>query len=299
MAQTFDSHMFTRPATAADYANVLVPLDGSRLAETALGPARRLAARFRAELHTVTVGVRRDERWWYLQYLDRLRADGRADGLATHLSDNRRAPEGILAMAQDLAPSLLCMATHGRARSAALVGSTFAHVVASLDQPVLAVGPGFVPDPRSPHPGRLVACLDGGPRAEQALPIVAAWARRLGVPVTLLSAADPLRVLGWKGRDRARVTKLYAPTGDPDEYFAVLAGLPLFDGLDVDCSVVWDPAEPATAIGERLERDPATIAGAVTHARTGLSRAVVGSTVARLLHRSRVPLLVVPAQPVP
>jgi hypothetical protein len=52
---------------------------------------------------------------------------------------------------------------------------------------------------------------------------------------------------------------------DPDEYLTALSGLPLLDGLVVDCSIVWDPAETATAIGERLECDPATIAGAVTH----------------------------------
>ena len=47
------------------YGAVLVPLDGSELAEHALNPAQRLADRFGAELHIVAADVQRDEAWWY------------------------------------------------------------------------------------------------------------------------------------------------------------------------------------------------------------------------------------------
>ena len=299
MTQTQDSRTFVRPAAAAHYANVLVPLDGSGLAEAALGPARELGARFGAEVHTLTGAVHRDEIWWYARYQDRLRAGSAADGLAMHLSTSRAVPEGIIAMARDLAPCLVCMATHGRARSAAVLGSTFSHVMVSIDQPVLAVGPGFVPTATAPPPDRLVACLDGRPEAEQALPTAASWARRLGAGVTLLTAADPLLVRSWAGREQVQDHRFYAPSGDPEAYLATLAGLPLFDGLVVDRAVLWGLTEPAAAIGEHLDPQTATIAVAVTHGRTGLSRAALGSTVARMVRRSRVPLLVVPAPRAP
>jgi nucleotide-binding universal stress UspA family protein len=281
---------------AADYANVLVPVDGSDLAESALGPARGLAERFGAALHTVTGAVHRDERWWCEEYLDRLRAG--AAGVETHLSTDRRGPDAIVAMARELDPCLVCMATHGRARSAALLGSTFAQVAASSEGPVLAVGPRFSPDLDAPRPGRLVACLDGKPEAEQTLPLVAGWARRFDARVTLLTAADPLVVRSWSGPVETWKAKDYLPSGDPDEYLAVLAGLPLFDGLVVDRSVLWGLAEPSLMVSERFEWHRATIAAAVTHARTGLARAALGSTVARIVHHSRVPVLVAPVVPV-
>jgi nucleotide-binding universal stress UspA family protein len=116
--------------------------------------------------------------------------------------------------------------------------------------------------------------------------------------VTLLTAADPLLVRSWSGRERIQDRAFYAPSGDPDAYLAALAGLPLFDGLVVDRSVMWGLAEPAVAIGARLDRQPATIAAAVTHGRTGLPRVADGSTVARMVHGSRVPVLAVPASAV-
>jgi nucleotide-binding universal stress UspA family protein len=48
------------------------------------------------------------------------------------------------------------------------------------------------------------------------------------------------------------------------------------------------------AIGQHLDGHRATLAVATTHGRTGLARTALGSEVARIVHRSRVPVLVVP-----
>jgi nucleotide-binding universal stress UspA family protein len=73
MADTRESTDVTRSVpTDASYASVLVPLDGSELAERALGPACRLAARLGADVRVVIGDVRRDESWWHQKYLDRL-----------------------------------------------------------------------------------------------------------------------------------------------------------------------------------------------------------------------------------
>lgn len=295
MARWHAARTFARPAADADYANLLVPLDGSDLAEAALGPARGLAQRFGAELHTVTGVVRPDERWWYERYLDRLRAStGRIE---THLSTDRHVAAGIAALARRLDPCLLCMATHGRSRSAGLVGSTFSHVVAFLGQPVLAVGPRCASGRDPPLPDRVIACLDGGPGAEQVLPIVAAWARRLGARVTLVTAADPLLMRSRSRHEKTAQATPYPPAGDPDAYLGALAALPVLDGLVVEHAVLWGLAEPAVTVGEHLDSRRATIAAVATRARTGLARMALGSTAARVVRRSPVPVLVVPAPP--
>ena len=113
-------------AVDARYTSVLVPLDGSDSAERALVPAQRLAKSFDAAVHLVA----------------RVRA--------------------IVAAARGLDPCIICLATHGRSRSAAIVGSTFARIAAERVGPLVAVGPRVATSvDHADAPGHLVVCLDG------------------------------------------------------------------------------------------------------------------------------------------
>ena len=114
-------------AVDARYTSVLVPLDGSDMAERALVPAQRLAKGFDAAVHVVA-SARRDERWWYEGYVGQLR--GRIAGTTTQVSDEPDPVRAIVAAARGLDPCIICLATHGRSRSAAIVGSTFARIAA-------------------------------------------------------------------------------------------------------------------------------------------------------------------------
>lgn len=273
----------------ADYASVLVPLDGSEAAARALGTARLLAERFGAELHVVAAGVSRDERWWYQDYLDRLEADRVT---VAHLSDRQDVVATILATARSLEPCLVCLASRGRSRLAAMVGSTFADLAGRARQPLVAVGPRVAP--RVATLDRVAVCLDGGEAAELAVPVAASWAERLGLRVSLVTAADPL--LTGRGMRRTRATRAgrYGSDGNPHTYLAMVSAVPQLDGLTVDREVLWTKASPHLAIGQHLDRHPATLAVATTHGRTGLARAMQGSEVARIIHRSPVPVLIVP-----
>ncbi len=167
----------------------------------------------------MAAAVRRDERWWLSSYFDSLRQRGVT--ATEHVSDDPHSPAGIVTAARTIDPCLVCMATHGRARSAAVAGSTFTAVAARLGAPLVAVGPvagwaesdGAVPD-------RVVVCLDGEAHAERSLPIAAGWARRLGLPLSLVTAADPLLPLSRHGGERAETrhfhaTAIPAPTSRP------------------------------------------------------------------------------------
>lgn len=274
---------------AADYTSVLVPLDGSEAAARALGTARLLAERLGAGLHVVVAGVSRDERWWYEDYLGRLEA---GPATVAHLSDRQDVAAAILATARSLDPCLVCLATHGRSRLAGLVGSTFADLAGRARQPLVAVGPHEAPTAATLD--RVAVCLDGEEVAERAVPVAASWAERLGLCVSLLTAADPLLTGSWMQRHHARSSGRYRPDGNPNTYLAVVAARPELDGLMVDREVLWTTASPHLAIGQHLDHHPGTLAVATTHGRTGLARAVLGSEVARIIHRSRVPVLIVP-----
>ena len=58
--------------------------------------------------------------------------------------------------------------------------------------------------------------------------------------------------------------------------------------------MLWGLEYPHLLIGHYAEREPTALLVATTHARTGFVRAALGSEVARIIHRSPVPVLVQP-----
>jgi nucleotide-binding universal stress UspA family protein len=141
---------------------------------------------------------------------------------------------------------------------------------------------------------RVAVCLDGERAAELAVPVAGSWAERLGLRVSLITAADPLLTGSGMRRRHATTAGRYRPDGNPHTYLAMVSALPELVGLTVDREVLWTKASPHLAIGQHLDRRPATLAVATTHGRTGLARAMLGSEVAQIIHRSPVPVLIVP-----
>ena len=81
---------------------------------------------------------------------------------------------------------------------------------------------------------------------------------------------------------------------DPHEYLRDVARRTDFEGLQVETHVLWGIAYPHVLIGQHLDRRPADLVVATSHARTGFARAALGSEAARIIHRSPAPVLVQP-----
>jgi nucleotide-binding universal stress UspA family protein len=269
----------------AGHDTVLVPVDGSELSERALGPALWLAGRLGAEVHAITV-THGDDGGWHSRY-ERELGDRWPDVLAHHLA-RPTVVAGIEAMVEKLPGSLVCMATDGRARAAALVPSMFTSVARTCARPLVAVGP----EATVPQDGveRLVACVDGTSASEQALRLAAGWARRLGAQLDLVAVATPPSPLHIPG-DRRHPSWLT----DPSAYLAELTGRDDLAGLHVGVHALFDPIGPAQALADHLYWDPATLVVVASHLRTHLDRALHGSTTARIVRACPVPVLVQPA----
>jgi nucleotide-binding universal stress UspA family protein len=128
---------------AAPYRHVLVPLDGSPLAEAVLEPAVRVARASGAAVTLATVrhpagdGARRD-------YLDHVARWLSADGLTVdvHEVEGTHVARAILQVATDVSADLIAMTTHGRRTLARLVqGSVAADVLHAVLMAVLLVRP--------------------------------------------------------------------------------------------------------------------------------------------------------------
>ena len=174
------------------------------------------------------------------------------------------------------------MASHGRRRvGRAFLGSVAEETLRLLRQPSLLVGPQVESEPVARRPS-IVACVDGTPLSELVLPVACDWAHQLRLPLDVVTVLEP--AVG------------YGPPGGGSAEHGYLAGL--IAGLDADQPADYEvlhghPAEAiASFAGTRAE-----LVAVASHGRSGISRSVLGSVAMDVVHRSRRPVLVVPAPP--
>lgn len=186
-----------------------------------------------------------------------------------------------------LGQAVACLATHGRGRSAALVGSVATEVVARGHDPLVLVG-------RAYEPGRggrgVVAWVDDSPDSEQLLPVVLTWAARLRQPAMVGTVAEPVPEPVGGGPEH----RLFGPDGDVQSFLERLVDPLRARGYALETVPVFDPIRPAEGIRAYLLEHPAELSIVSSRARSGLSRVVFGSESAHIVHSSPEPVLVVP-----
>jgi nucleotide-binding universal stress UspA family protein len=280
------------------WATILVPLDGSPLAEVALPYADGIARAMGAPLRLVAVlDAGADE------------LAGRAPALRTHLERVTQTgteqyleltatmPEEILAAADEDQVALIVMATHGRGGVARWrIGSVADKVMRLSSHPTLLVGapePPGAPQPRELR--RLLVPLDGSVLGQAALPLAVELAQATGATLTLIRAEPWLieQMVPYNltaavpdqeqlDRDVAEAAREYLAT--------VRAVVPA--GVGVDTVVVRGPA--ALHLVEYAEREAVDLVVMSTHGRGGLRRLVLGSTADHMV-RAHLPVLLVRA----
>jgi nucleotide-binding universal stress UspA family protein len=265
---------------------ILVPLDGSILAEAALPVAAHLAHRSGAAVRMVTVA---DSGWaqvrgeWSDAPLARARRyiEGEARKLAAldvEASTTVRSGsvvDEILDEADELAADLIVMATHGRGPlSRFWLGSVADRCLRQTNRPVLLVRPeGASVLPAETR--RIVVALDGSTLSERALGPAVAMAKLIGVDLTLL-----------------RIETVEEARAQASVYLAHLAdGIGEWGGKPRAEVLIGDAVAPAL-IGA-VEGDLIVMA---THARRGLNRAFLGSVADMVVRGCDGPVLVVPPE---
>jgi nucleotide-binding universal stress UspA family protein len=282
-------------------ATILVPLDGSALAERALPYAVHLAraAGGRLVLIRATPAAARDDAEAALAATaQRLVAAG-----APVESQARTGEAGavILEAARAGGADLIAMATHGRSGLGRwLYGSVADRVMRHAPVPVLLVSatcerrwppappPGAAPGP----PRRLLVPLDGSGLAEEALGPAGALADALGAGLLLAQAVPfPVVAYGSEQEYASYADDPDAEVGAAREYLEEVAAPLRAAGRDVEVRVEAGMVVPTLARIER-ERDVEGVAMA-THGRSGLARVVLGSVATGVLQLAHVPVLAV------
>jgi nucleotide-binding universal stress UspA family protein len=198
--------------------SILVPLDGSALAEQALTIAATLAERTHADLHLVHVhsppvvdefahygvagqAARETAEHYVLETADRLRAAYGGSVSATVVDG--RAATSIATHATATGTDLIVMSSHGRTGASRFwLGSVADAVIRSSTIPVLVVrGRGDTAPKREPSLfSRVLVPLDGSSAAEEAIPHAIALGALESAHVHLLrveEVAEDLRTSVW------------------------------------------------------------------------------------------------------
>jgi nucleotide-binding universal stress UspA family protein len=259
--------------------HMIVPIDGSahswQAAETAVSLARRCNGR--VDVVEVVFETREID-------AARLRLDGGIGRLGA--SDIAIQPivslaaDGVASAIADLVEgepdSVLTMASHGRGRSAALLGSIAEELLQRVFGPIVLVGPRATV---SEFDGPIVVTVDGSELSEAALPLAAAWGIELGATPWVVGVVEPAAGVPDDVGESAYPSRLARELARNSAHRVEHE---ILHGRHVDHTV----ADFAASID-------ASLIVASTHGRTGLERFVVGSTATGFVRHARCPVLLV------
>jgi nucleotide-binding universal stress UspA family protein len=286
-------------------AQIVVPLDGSLLAERALPLAATLAGKLGDELRLMeTVNLPVEEAlmgpWAELEagsgeYLtleaDRL-ARERGIGVTTV---TRLGPPAPFIVREASSPDACCivMTTHGReGLRRAVLGSVAEHVLREAPVPVFLL-PAAAEGCENAPIKRIAVALDGSSLAELILEPVARLARRLEAAVTLVRLyIEPEGAIfdGNGSMVRSIDQEIQRIELLAEEFMAPLAERFRSFGVDADYSGAIG-SHPAEAILRLAAAARADLIAMATHGRSGLDRLRHGSVTEDVLRHSHLPVL--------
>jgi nucleotide-binding universal stress UspA family protein len=268
---------------------ILVPLDGSELAEQAL-PYAELLAGSACELILLDVWEDPDDEF----RLQERHGDSCAR-LETAVGD---PAEHILRVTEQLGARMIVMTTQGRgALGRAVFGSVADQVTRQATVPVMLIRPEVhAGSTTAPQIRRLLVPLDGSPLAARALPVALALAKQLHIPVHLITVV---------GSTNAATVELTLAAFAAEQFQESLDSLfteaetrlsdhaEQFEGEGVPCSWQVLRGSPYFAIADAAR--PGDVIVMTGHGRGGIVRLVLGSVAEKLVREAPVPVILVPS----
>lgn len=298
------------------FKHLLVPLDGSRLAEAALPPAAFLAHHLGASItliHLVERNAPQDvhgDRHLATSkeagvYLDEIAHQAFGDDIAVdhhvHTVEIDNVARSIVEHADELAVDLIVMCSHGRGGPRTwLFGGIAQQVIAQGDTPVFLVRARAQPLAGDFACRRLVVPLDGQPDHEQGVPAAAELAQACGAEIHLVMAVHTRSTL--PGQQAASAMLLPGASAalldlaeQAGEHYLVQQQAELrAAGLAVTAEVQrGDPAGIIVTAARRVAADMIVMG---THGKSQMDAFWSGSVTPRVASRSTVPLLLVPVR---
>jgi nucleotide-binding universal stress UspA family protein len=294
------------------YDSILVPLDGSELAESALPYAEDLAARLGSNIVLIYACEPSDEKHHRMHelYLQKM-VEATRRGLKKHLAeDAKEGPqvtsalvtgdpgEQIVDYADKENAGIIVMATHGRSGIRRWVlGSTAAKVARATKKPLVLIRAGVARSRARTEVllGKLLLPLDGSKQSELAVPHVEELAAQLKAEVVLLHVVAPTYFaysipgetieMPFTAEDMERFR------AKSEHYLESVAEALRKRGIATSTEVAIGTA--ADEIIRLSDEMPVDLVVMSTHGRSGISRWAFGSVADKVIHAANAPVLLI------
>lgn len=259
--------------------HLIVPVDGSDASWRAVDVAVSLAQRGDASVDVIEVVFDEhdvpDAEARLAERLDQ--HDTAAVPVTTHVRVAAESVAQVIGNEVEQHPEVtVVLASHGRGRSAALLGSVTEELLERIFGPVLVVGPHTT---STSFDGPIIVTVDGSDASETVLPLAAAWGIELGSEPWIVEVAEPSTEVSADVSESAypaRLARTLARESGHPVQFEVLHGEHVHDEV----------ADFASSLN-------ASLIVASTRGRTGMSRFVIGSTAAAIVRHAPCPVLLV------
>jgi nucleotide-binding universal stress UspA family protein len=296
------------------FKRLLVPLDGSHLAEAALPPAVFLAVNLHVPvvlLHVIEKnapeaihGERHltdpDGARTYLAEIARkfFPPEVKVES-HVHTSEVSNVPKSIVEHIAEFSPDLIIMCSHGEGGLRDFFyGSIAQQVIGRGDTPVLLIQPGESENLPSFALRKIIVPLDGNPQHEEGLPLAAQLAQACAARLHLLMVIPTLGTL----KSQPAATGLFLPASmramldlaeeNAEDYLRSQASKLDLPPTSVTASV--SRGDPATAIANVAKVAEADLILLSTHGKAGQDAFWSSSVAPKVSSLTDIPLLLVP-----
>ena len=293
------------------YEKILVPLDGSDLAEIALPYAEELAGALGCDITLIHVSESADEKYENMHQLyiekiveatiqgaEKFRKNKRAKKIkvsSVHLTGH--VAEQIVDYAYKENIGLIVMTTHGRSGIRRwILGNVAAKVVRATDRPIALIrAKDTPPEARAERINKILVPLDGSKASEVVIPHVSELASKLKAEVVLFQVVAPSYfVYAIPGE---AVLQPHSPEDlqnmiENSKLYLDKVGAEFRDkGIETTSEVgIGGPAEEIIRIADEIQVDMVAMS---THGHSSISLWAFGSNADKVLHAGDTPVLLV------
>jgi len=294
------------------FQHLLIPLDGSSLAESSLPYAATLCQALNAavtlihiieyhapqEIHGERHLREEKEAEEYLKQVARqFFPPGARVGTHVHTEEVRNVARSIAEHAGEMAPDLIVMCTHGESGVFDLVGSIAQQIIGQGRTPILLVQPGDSPLNVPVTLRKFLIALDGDPEHEQGLKTAEELARVTHASLHLLTVIPTLGTLSGEraaagrllpGATSAMLDMTEECTAD---YLEEKATALRAQGIPARTTI--RRGDPVQQILADSQDEDLIVLG--THGKAGIDAFWAGSVAPKIVSQTRLPVLLVPA----
>lgn len=278
------------------YQRILVPLDGSKLAEQAVYYAEEIAKRFRGEVVLLTTfvlgdGLKRPSKTYMEEKAEELQSSGIRASLMYFQGDPATK---ILNFAENNDIDLIVISSHGCTGDRCWpLGSIANKVVQKSNILTLLVRPSEPGETRTKKDMRkILLALDGSRVAEYIIPYVENLARNMGSEVILFRTVEPITIpfeTSYRYREEYEVSFLANAEKEAETYLSGQENAIRDKGIKVRSALVRGKADQA--ILKYAEDKSVSLIALTTHGFSGIAKWAYGSVAARIIEGSSRPVL--------